>query len=113
MRFKLTPGQAADSPELPDLIKNLSAQAILADKAYDTDSIVAAAHTAGMAVVIPSKRNRNAPRPLDSSRFRARHLIENLFQRMKVFRRLATRFDKLDQRFLAFVHLAAIMKWLH
>ena len=43
----------------------------------------------------------------------ARHLVENLFQRMKVFRRVATRYDKLDVTFLGFVHIAGTMKWLH
>jgi transposase len=113
LRFKLTPGQAADSPELPGLIESLPIEAILADKAYDADSIIAAAQAADIAVVIPSKRNRKVQRALDSVKYRARHLIENLFQRLKVFRRVATRFEKLDERFLGFVHIAGIMKWIH
>ena len=66
-----------------------------------------------MQVIIPSRVNSKKQRPLDWYRYRARHLVENLFQRMKVFRRVATRFDKLDIRFLGFVHIAGIMKWLH
>ena len=57
-----------------------------------------------------AKKNQ---RILDRLRYKARHLVENLFQRMKVFRRVATRFDKLDTTFLGFVHIAGIMKWLH
>lgn len=66
-----------------------------------------------MQVVIPSRVNRKEPRALDNHRYKARHLVENLFQRMKAFRRVATRFDKLDTRFLGFVHIVGIMKWLH
>jgi transposase len=66
-----------------------------------------------MQVIIPAKANRKKPRVLDKHRYKARHLVENPFQRMKVFRRMATRFDKLDIRFLGFVHIAGVMKWLH
>ena len=65
-----------------------------------------------MQVIIPSKVNRKKQRALDRSRYMARHLVENLFQRMKVFRRVATRDDKLDVTFLGFVHIAGIMKRL-
>ncbi len=63
--------------------------------------------------IIPSKVNRNTQRSLDKERYKARHLVENHLQRMKVFRRVATRFDKLDARYLGFAHIAGIMKWLH
>ena len=49
----------------------------------------------------------------DALKYRARHLVENLFQRMKVYRRVATRYEKLDSRFLGIVHLVGAMKWLH
>ena len=113
LRFVLTPGQRHDSKPVPELIEGLQAEALLADKAYDSDKIVQLAQAQGMQVIIPSKVNRKQPRALDTHRYKARHLIENLFQRMKVFRRVATRFDKLDVRFLGFVHIAGIMKWLH
>ena len=113
LRFVLTPGQRHDSKPVPELIEGLQAEALLADKAYDSDKIVQLAQAQGMQVIIPSKVNRKQPRALDTHRYKARHLIENLFQRMKVFRRVATRFDKLDVRFLGFVHIAGIMKWLY
>lgn len=115
LRFVLTPGQRHDSKPVPELLEGLPAKAILADKAYDYDSdkIIQSAQEQGMQVIIPSKVNRKQQRVLDKERYKARHLIENLFQRMKVFRRVATRFDKLDIRFLGFVHIAGIMKWLH
>lgn len=113
LRFVLTPGQRHDSKPVPELLDGLAAKALLADKAYDSDKIVQIAQAQGMQVIIPSKANRKNPRVLDKHRYKARHLVENPFQRMKVFRRMATRFDKLDIRFLGFVHIAGVMKWLH
>ena len=112
LRFKLTPGNASDTPELIGLIKGLPAQELLADKAYDSDAIVQEALDRGMEVVIPSKANRKTPRSLDSLKYRARHLVENLFQRMKIYRRVATRYEKLDSRFFSIVCLVGAMKWL-
>ena len=112
LRFKLTPGNASDAPELMGLIEGLSAQELLADKAYDSDAIVQAALEAGMEVVIPARANRKKKRVFDSVKYRARHLIENLFQRMKIYRRVATRYEKLDSRFLSIVHMVGAMIWL-
>ena len=113
LRFVLTPGQRHDSKPVPELLDGLQAKALLADKAYDSDKIIQSAQAQGIQVIIPSRVNRKKPRVLDKDCYKARHLVENLFQRMKVFRRVATRFDKLDIRFLGFVHIAGIMKWLH
>ena len=114
LRFVLTPGQKHDSQLVAKLLDGLQAQALLADKAYDSDTIVQAAEKAAMQVSIPCRVNRKKNRRvLDRHRYEVRHLVENLFQRMKVFRRIATRFDKLDIRFLGFVYIAGIMKWLH
>jgi transposase len=113
LRFKLTPGNISDVGELPGLIKGLSAKAFLADKGYDADAVVELVRAGGMEAIIPSRSNRKRPRPLDEARYLARHLVENLFQRMKIFRRVATRFEKLDERFIGFVYLAGIMKWIH
>ena len=87
----------------------MSAKALLADKGYDSNAVVELARASGMETIIPSKSNRKLARPLDSTRYIARHLVENFFQRMKIFRRVATRFEK---RFMAFVHIAGIMEWI-
>lgn len=115
VQFVLTPGQRHDSQVAVELLTGAppKAKALVADKAYDSNEIIECAQEVGMEVVIPAKANRKQPRALDKDRYKARHLVENLFQRMKVFRRVATRFDKLDCMFLGFVHLAAIKKWLH
>ncbi|MGS0755203.1 IS5 family transposase [Roseateles sp. GG27B] len=114
LRFLLTAGQRHDSKPVPELLEGLQAKALLADKAYDSDKIVQAAEKCGMQVIIPCRVNRKKnPRVLDTHRYEARHLVENLFQRMKVFRRIATRYDKQDVTFLGFVHIASTMKWRH
>ena len=113
LRFKLTAGNASDTVGLIGLIEGLPGQELFADKAYDSDAIVQEAVSRNMEVVIPPKANRKTKRPFDSIKYRARHLVENLFRRMKIFRRLATRYEKLDSRFLSIVYLAATMKWVH
>ena len=113
LRFLLTPGQRHDSKAVPELLDGVMAKALLADKAYVSDMIIKSDQEKGMQAIIPSKANRKIQRTLDKARYKARHLVENLFQRMKVFRRVATRFDKLDTRYLGFVYIAGTMKWLH
>ena len=109
----LSPGQRHDSKLAPELISGVKAQALIADKAYDSKAIVQLAQDQAMQVIIPCRARSKKPRSLDKDRYKARHLVENLLQRIKVCRRVATRFDKLDIRFLGFVHIAGIMKWLH
>ena len=101
LRFVLTAGQRHDSKPVPELLGGLQAKDLLANKAYDSDKIVQAAQSQGMEIIIACRVNRKKnPRVLDTHRYKARHLVENLFQRMKVFRRVATRYDKLDVTFL-------------
>jgi transposase len=111
LRFKLTAGNKSDTPELIGLIQGLPGQELLADKAYDSDAIVQEAMDKGMEVVIPPKANRKEKRVFDALKYRARHLVENLFQHMKVYRRVARRYEKLNTRFLSIVHLVGAMKW--
>jgi transposase len=98
---------------VPERFDGLRAEALLADKACDSDKIIQSAQAQGMPVIIPSKVNQNMQRSLNKERCKARHLVDNLLQRMKVFHRVATRFDKLDTRYLGFGYIAGIMKWHH
>jgi len=68
---------------------------------------------AGKTVVIPPKANRKIHREYDQELFKARHLIENFFARLKQFRAIATRYDKTARNFLAAIHLAAAIIWLN
>lgn len=112
VRLRLSPGQAHDAPQALPLLEGLAPQVLLADRAYDSDALVAEVTARGTQVVIPPRRKRRFPRAYDRTRYAQRHPIERLFSRLKQFRRLATRYDKLDRHFLAFVHLAATVLWL-
>jgi transposase len=113
LRLKLTPGNISDIGELLSLIKGMSAKALLADKGDDSNAVVELALAGGMEAIIPSRSNRKLPRPMDWARYMVRHLVEDLFQRLKIFRRVATRFEKLNGRFMGVVYIAGIMKWIH
>lgn len=74
--------------------------------------MVAAWAARGSCAVIPPRRKRRQPRAYDPLRYAQRQPVERLFSRLKQFRRVATRYDKLDTHFLAFSHLAATVRWL-
>jgi putative transposase len=79
---------------------------LIADKAFDADAFIAALNHRAIVPVIPSKSNRKTPRSCDFALYRERNLIERLFNKLKQFRAIATRYDKLAKTFLAAVHLA-------
>ena len=86
--------------------------ALLADKGYDADYVVEAAHAVGAAAVIPPKSNRKIQREYDAELYKERNHIERLFNKMKHYRRIATRYDKTATSFLAFLYLAATLLWM-
>ena len=85
---------------------------LLADKGYDVDTIIEAAQAAGMAVVIPPKKNRKLQREYDKDLYRLRHLVENAFLKLKQWRGIATRYAKNTASFLAAVRIRCIALWL-
>jgi transposase len=95
-----------------DLIKGLRAENVLADKAYDADRLFDLIIEQGGDVVIPPRRHRKRQHAYDKALYKERNRIERFFSRIKQFRRIATRYDKLAQTFLGFVKLACIMLWL-
>jgi transposase len=110
----LTPGNISDVTAAPDLIARAGkARYILADKGYDADTLRKAIRKAGAVPVIPGRVNRKRMIAYDKDRYRERHRIENAFGRIKDFRRVATRYDKLALNFLSAVALAVILAfWL-
>lgn len=91
--FVLTPGQACDLDGADELLPTITADTVLADKAYDADErVIEPLRAAGKEIVIPSKRNRKEPRLYDKDLYQARHLIENFFCKLKQFRAIATRY---------------------
>ena len=113
LRFLLTGGEKADCQSAPALLQGQKAGAVIADRGYDTNAIRALIATAQMQAVIPSKSNRKAPIPHDRELYKRRNLIERCFGKLKLHRRIATRFDRNDSHFSAFVFLAAALLWLN
>lgn len=112
--FFLTQGQAHDLQGADALLPHMQADTLLADKAFDADQrVIDPLKAAGKTCVIPPKRNRKNPRSFDKEMYKARHLIENFFCRLKQFRAIATRYDKTARNFLAAIHLAAAIVWLN
>lgn len=112
LRFRITPGQAADVTAAPDLLEGQRADAVLADKAYDSNDLRERIASMKAEAVIPSKRNRKVFIPHDTVIYKHRNRIERCFGRLKHFRRFATRYDRRTVHFAGFVHLAAAMIWL-
>jgi transposase len=106
-RFVLLPGQRHDSIGVEPLITGVDFDALIADKAFDGDALRATLNQRGAIVVIPAKADRKTPIPHDAEMYKWRHLIENFFQRIKEFRRIATRYDKTDESFAAAIYLVA------
>ena len=108
----LTAGNIHDATEGEKLVAAARGQTFIADKAYDSNAIIAAAEAKGMTVVIPSKLNRKIQRNIDLSVYKERHLVENFFARLKQFSRVATRYEKTALNFFGFVLVASIRIWL-
>jgi putative transposase len=107
-----TPGQRNDIAFAHDLIDGIDADAAIADKGYDADHLANRIAEAGIEVVIPPKRNRKVQRDYDIDLYKERNRIERFFNKLKQFRRVATRYDKLLANFMGFVKLAAVAIWL-
>ena len=110
----LTPGNISDIKAAPTLLEHAGrVRYLLGDKGYDADSLRRSLREAGAIPVIPGRSNRKRAIRYDKQRYCGRHLVENAFCRLKDFRRVATRYDKLAANFLSAVSLAtAVAFWL-
>ena len=112
--FLLTPGQAHDLEGADALLAQVQSDVVIADKAFDADARVREPLAeAGKMAVIPPRKTRKIPRAFDKDLYKARHLIETFFAKLKQFRAIATRYDKTARCFLAGIHLAATLIWLN
>ena len=111
--LSLTQGQASDLGQARPLLDNLEPEALLADKAYDANALIDLLDQRQITPVIPSKANRLIQRKTDFALYRERNLVERFFNRLKGFRAIATRYDKLASTFLAAVQLVAALAWLN
>ena len=113
VRLLLSAGQASDKTVAPSLIEALPpAKAFIADRGYDSRALVDLIGTRGGQAHIPTQSNVKVQRSVDPDLYRQRNLIERFFNKLKHFRRIATRFDKLARNFLAAVALASTRIWI-
>ena len=112
LRIHITAGNVNDIVPACDLIEGLLAEKLLADRAYDANKLLALAERQNHEVVIPPMPGRRIQRESDSHVYKERHLVECFFARLKSFRRVATRYDKLAITFKASVMLASCLIWL-
>jgi transposase len=112
IRLALTPGQASDKEAAVGLIASLTKTSdLVADRGYDARALVDLAQIHGVRAHIPTQRDRRVQRAVDPEIYRQRNLVERFFNKLKHFRRVATRFDKLARNFLAAVALASVRIW--
>jgi transposase len=112
MAIQLTPGQAGDAPRAAALLagwRRGQARAVVADRGYDSDAIVRRVRSLRARVVIPPLKCRTHQRRYSRKLYRGRNVVERFWNRVKRHRRVATRYDKLDVCYLAFVHLASVL----
>ena len=109
LRLRLTAGQRHDITQAPDLIDGFKFEHVIADGSYTGQDFVDWVIENGMEAVIPSPKNAKQPREYDAWRYRERHLVECFIGKIKHFRRVFSRFDKLATRYLGFLHLTCVL----
>ena len=107
VRFVLLPGHRFDTVGVAPLIHDLEFDGLIADKAFDSDSVIAELDQRGAKAVISQHPRRSTPLNIDAEVYKWRHLIENFFCKLKEFKRIAIRSDKTDRSFSAMIHLVA------
>jgi transposase len=111
LQLTLAPGQMADVQAAKEIVIPKQTH-VVADKGYDSDDFCREIQERGSKPCIPPRKGRKAPRTYHRGYYKTRHRVENFFQRIKRFRRIGTRYEKLALNFLGFVHLAAVIDWL-
>lgn len=113
LTFTLTAANIADVSAAQAVVEQAPKMHTLSgDKGYDSNSFIAWLNQRGIQALIPSRKNNIQPRPLDRHRYNARNLVERTFNWIKHFRRVATRFEKLDLHYKAMISISCICKWL-
>lgn len=113
LQVTITPGNIHDCTEAPRLIAEATTTgAIIGDKGYDSDALIAQIEAKSALAVIPPKSNRKTQRDWAKSLYKERNVVERFFNRLKQYRGIATRYEKTAESFLALVHLACARMWL-
>jgi transposase len=108
----LTPGQAGDVPQAPAPLDGFRPAHVLADKAYDSNALRILIADISATAVIPCNLTRKRPIPYDFEIYKARNRIARCFNKLKHFRRIATRYDRRAIYSMAFIHLACAILWM-
>ena len=112
LRWYLTGGEAADIKQAAALIEGLRVGAVVADTAYDADALLEYINLQGAVAVIPPRPQRNHQRSFDRHLYKERNLVERFFNRIKQFRRIATRYEKLTRNYFSMLNLVCAYLWL-
>jgi len=112
LRFLLTAGECHDSPQAEALIEGYTTQSLMADKGYDTAELIEAVRARGAAAVIPPRSNRREQREYDEHLYKERHLVECFINKIKHYRRVFSRFEKLSKNYLGFLSFVSALIWL-
>ena len=109
VRMLITEGTTADCAQASKLINGINAEPLIADKAYDTHTLIHHCSEKNINPIIPPKKNRKVQRVLDKDLYQYRHLIENAFLHLKRWRGMATRYAKNTASFLAAVPIRCLV----
>jgi transposase len=112
MRFILTGGQANDATQAIPLLEGFDFDGVIADRAYDADTILEFIAKNEATIIIPSKKNRTVQRDTDWYTYKERNLVERFINKIKQYRRIFTRYEKYASRYMAFLSFAATLIWL-
>lgn len=112
VKFIATGGQVHDVTQAEKLLDGQDGDYVLADKGYDSSMLVDYIEDKGFVPVIPPRSNRLESREYDKHIYKERNVIERTFNKLKQFRRIATRYEKTITNYMALLHLAACMLWL-
>ena len=112
LRLLLTAGQSHDSLQAARLIEDYETLVLIADKGYDSNPLIESVTAKGILAVIPPKKNRLVQREYDQHLYRERHLIECFINKIKHYRRVFSRFDKLSKNYLGFLSFVSALVWL-
>lgn len=112
LRFRLTAGQRHDITQAEALIADYEFERLIADSSYDADGFLQVIAHKEAEVVIPPRKNRKERRDYDRHLYKERHLVECFINKIKQYRRIFSRFDKLDRSYLGFLSLAGALVWL-
>ena len=113
LRLILSPGQSSEMLQAQALIEGIRSDYVIADKGYDADGFIESIKRNGSIPVIPPRSHRKTPRHYDKHLYQERNLVERVFQKLKHYRRIATRYERLAVTYMAMLSLVSTVIWLN